>query len=71
MKKYRAIDIFWTLSLLVIAVAMVIIAAVSVAGYELPKAATVTLGVSELIAVFVLAFTTVRKVVENKRNNNN
>lgn len=65
MKNCKAIDILWALSLIIIGVATIILSVTSVVGYS-NRAMTVTLGVVELIAIFVLAFTTVRKIIENK-----
>ena len=68
MRRYKAIDILWALSLIIIGIATIIISVTSVVGYT-NRALTVTLGVVELISIFVLAFTTVRKVIENKSKN--
>ena len=69
MKKHKAIDIFWALSLIIIGIATIILSITSVVGYT-NRTLTITLGIFELIAVFVLMFTSVRKIIENKRQQN-
>ena len=69
MKKYKAIDMLWALSLIIIGIATIIISVTSVVGYS-NRVLTVTLGVVELISIFVLSFTTVKKAIKNKRKDN-
>lgn len=52
----------WAISLLVIGVATIILAGARLSGVELSAAATRILGVIDLIALPVLAFTTVRRI---------
>lgn len=70
MKKYKTIDILWALSLIIIGVVTIILSVTSIANVTMPRALTVTFGVLEMIALAVLGFTTARKVIEKKRNNN-
>lgn len=55
-------DILWAVSLLVIGLATVILAVTQIAGAELPDTVRRILGIIDLLALPVLAFTTVRKV---------
>lgn len=52
----------WAISLLVIGIATIILAGSGLVGAELPDTATRILGVIDLIALPVLAFTTVRRI---------
>ncbi len=69
MKKYKAIDILWALSIIIIGVVTIIMSVTSVVSVTLLKTLTVTFGVLEIIALSVLSFTTVRKYIEKNRNN--
>ena len=69
MKKSKVIDMIWALSLIIIAIVTTILSITRVIGYS-NSVLTVTLGVVELIAVFVLAFTTVKKISQNKSQQN-
>ncbi len=60
MKKTN--DLMWGLSLLIIGVATVILAGSNVIGIELPDAAVRTVGIVDLIALPVLAYTTIKKL---------
>ncbi|MDE7190880.1 MAG: hypothetical protein K2O35_00175 [Clostridia bacterium] len=71
MKKYKAIDILWALSLIIIGVVTIILSVTSIANVTMQRALIVTFGVLEMIALTVLGFATARKVIEKKRNNNN
>ena len=71
MKKYKVIDILWATSLFVITIVSLVLSIMSVAKFTMPDALRITLGVLDLIAIAVLTFTTVRKIIENKRNKNN
>ncbi len=55
-------DLMWSLSLLVIGVATVILAGSNVIGIELPDVAVRIIGIVDLIALPVLAYTTVKKI---------
>ena len=68
MKKYKAIDILWATSLFVIAIVSLILTIMSIAKFAMPDALRITLGVLDLIAIPVLVFTTVRKIIENKKS---
>ena len=64
MKKRN--DLLWSLSLLVIGIATVILAGSNIIGIELPDIAVRIIGVIDLIALPVLAYTTVKKIKKNK-----
>ena len=64
MKKKN--DLVWSISLLVIGIATIILAGTNIVGVELPDIAVRIIGVIELIALPVLAFTTVKKVKKDK-----
>ncbi|MDE6474983.1 MAG: hypothetical protein K2L70_07795 [Clostridia bacterium] len=68
MKKFKAIDVLWALSLIIIGVVTIILSVASVANVTMPRALTVTFGVLEMIALAVLGFTTARKIIENKKS---
>ena len=52
----------WAISLLVIGIVTIILAGSGLVGVKLPDTATRILGVIDLIAIPVLAFTTVRRI---------
>ena len=58
--------LLWSLSLLVIGIATVILAGSNIIGIELPDIAVRIIGVIDLIALPVLAYTTVKKIKKNK-----
>ena len=58
----KFVNRMWAISLMVIGVATLIIAGSNIIGCELPDTAVRILGVIELIALPVLAYSTVRKV---------
>ncbi len=64
MKKKN--DLVWSISLLVIGIATIILAGTNIVGVQLPDIAVRITGVMELIALPVLAFTTVKKVKKDK-----
>lgn len=64
MKKKN--DLMWGFSLLIIGVATIILAGSNVIGIELPDIAVRIIGIVDLIALPVLAFTTVKKVKKNQ-----
>ena len=61
----KKISIVWCISLLVIAVASIIIAGAKILGQELPDTIVRILGILELLAIPVLCYTSVRRI--NKR----
>lgn len=65
MKPYRDA---WAVSLLVIACVTIVLTVCSFAGIDLPDVLARTLGVLDLVAVFVLAFTSVKLKIWKKDN---
>lgn len=65
MKKTN--DLMWSLSLLIIGVATVILAGSNVIGIELPDVAVRIIGIVDLIALPVLAYTTVKKIKKDQK----
>ena len=59
-------NLLWSLSLLVIGIATVILVGSNIIGIELPDIAVRIIGVIDLIALPVLAYTTVKKIKKNK-----
>lgn len=59
-------NLLWSLSLLVIGISTVILAGSNIIGIELPDIAVRIIGVIDLIALPVLAYTTVKKIKKNK-----
>ena len=59
-------NLLWSLSLLVIGIATVILAGSNIIGIELPDIAVRIIGVIDLIALPVLAYTIVKKIKKNK-----
>ncbi len=57
-KKY---DLMWSLSLLIIGAATVILAGSKIVGSELPDITVRIIGIVDLIALPILAYTTVKK----------
>ncbi|MCI7351327.1 MAG: hypothetical protein MSH60_11355 [Ruminococcus sp.] len=62
----KKINIMWSVSLIIIGVATIILAGASFLGIELPDIAARILGVLDLISLPVLAFSTVKKA-QNKK----
>lgn len=60
MKKKN--DLVWSISLLVIGIATLILAGTNIVGIELPDVAVRILGIVDLIAFPFLAYSTVKKV---------
>lgn len=60
MKKKN--DLVWSISLLVVGLASLILAGTNIVGIELPDVAVRMLGVVDLIALPFLAYSTVKKV---------
>ena len=66
MKKRN--DLLWSLSLLVIGIATVILAGSNIIGIALPDIAVRITGVIDLIALPVLAYTTVKRIRKDKES---
>lgn len=64
MKKKN--DLMWCFSLLIISVATIILAGSNIIGMELPDIAVRIIGIVDLIALPVLAYTTVKKVKKDQ-----
>ena len=64
MKKRN--DLLWSLSLLVIGIATVILVGSNIIGIALPDIAVRITGVIDLIALPVLAYTTVKRIRKDK-----
>ena len=66
MKKRN--DLLWSLSLLVIGIATVILVGSNIIGIALPDIAVRITGVIDLIALPVLAYTTVKRIRKDKES---
>ena len=64
MKKKN--DLMWCFSLLIISIATIILAGSNIIGIELPDIAVRIIGIVDLIALPVLAYTTVKKIKKTK-----
>lgn len=64
MKKKN--DLLWSLSLFVIGIATIVLAGSNLIGINLPGIAVRILGIIDLIALPVLAFSTVQKMRKDK-----
>ena len=62
----KKINIMWSVSLIIIGVATIILAGVNIIGIELSDIAARILGVLDLVSLPVLAFSTVKKA-QNKK----
>ena len=60
MKKKN--DLLWSLSLMVIGILTFILAGSNIVGIELPDVAVRVLGIIDLIAIPILAFSTMKKL---------
>lgn len=60
----KALNLIWSLSLIVIGVATLILAVSNMIGAELPDILTRILGIADLIALPLLIFSTVKKAVK-------
>ena len=65
MKKNKK-QLVWAISMLVISVISIIISIANICGIDLPDVLKVLLGATDLIAVAVMAYTTVRLYVIKK-----
>ena len=63
MKKKN--NLVWSISLILIGLATIILAGSNIVGIELPDAAVRILGIVDLIALPFLAYSTVKKVKED------
>ena len=64
MKKKN--DLMWSFSLIIIGVATVILAGSNIIGIELPDVAVRIIGIVNLIALPILAYTTVKRIKKDK-----
>lgn len=62
----KKIDLLWSLSLFVIGIATIVLAGSNLIGINLPSIAVRILGIIDLIALPVLAFSTVQKMRKDK-----
>lgn len=60
----RRIDYVWCISLFVVGIATFILNGSNLIGIDLPDWLTRLLGIIDLVAVFVLIFTTIRKTIK-------
>lgn len=58
----KNINVFWSLSLLIISVCTIILAGSNIIGIELNDVLTRVLGILDLVCLPVLAFTTIKKI---------
>ncbi len=65
--KKTANDLMWSLSLLIIGIATIILAGSNIIGIELPDAAVRIIGVVDLISLPVLAYSTVTKIKKGQK----
>lgn len=64
----KTLNLIWSLSLIVIGVATLILAVSNIIGAELPDILTRILGIADLIALPFLIFSTVKKAVRKTEN---
>ena len=62
----KIINIIWSISLLVTGIATIILAGANIIAIELPDSAVRVLGVSDLVSLPVLVFSTITKVKSKK-----
>ena len=55
-------NIVWSISLIVIGIATFILAGASIVGIDLPDVAVRILGIADLVALPILAYSTIRKI---------
>ncbi len=55
-------NIVWSISLIVIGIATFILAGASTVGIDLPDVAVRILGIADLVALPILAYSTIRKI---------
>ena len=64
--KSKIINIMWSISLIIIGIATIILAGANIVSIELPDIAVRVLGVIDLVSLPVLFFSTVKKVKSQK-----
>lgn len=62
----KLISIMWSVSMIIIGIATLILAGANIIAIELPDTAVRVLGVLDLISLPVLVFTTIKKVNSKK-----
>ena len=62
----RKIDYAWCISSIVVGIATVILNGSNIVGIDLPDWLTRSMGIIDLVAVFVLIFTTIRKAIKKQ-----
>lgn len=62
----RRIDYVWYISMFVVGIATVVLNGPNIIGVDLPDWLTRSMGIIDLVAVFVLIFTTIRKAVKKQ-----
>ncbi len=62
----RRIDYVWCISLIVVGIATVILNGSNIVGIDLPDWLTRSIGIIDLVAVFALIFTTIRKTTKKQ-----
>ncbi len=65
MKKKN--DLMWSFSLLIIGVATVILVGSNIIGIELPDVATRIIGIMDLVALPMLAYSTVKRIEKGQK----
>ncbi len=60
--NYENVNVFWSLSLLIISVCTIILAGSNIIGIELNNVLTRVLGILDLVCLPVLVFTTIKKI---------
>ncbi len=55
-------NLVWSISLIVIGIATLILAGASIVGIDLPDVAVRILGIADLVALPILAYSTIRKI---------
>ncbi len=60
-------DVLWAVSLMLIGVCTLALVIPSIIGFDIPIILTRIAGVLELISLAVLAFTTVRKIIDKRK----
>lgn len=64
----KKINIIWSTSLIVIGIATIILIGANIIGIELPNIIIRVLGVIDLVALPILAFSTVKKFKNRQQN---
>lgn len=58
----KKINIIWSISLIIICIATIILAGANIVGIELPDIIVRILGIIDIVSLPVLAFSTVKKI---------